>query len=76
MIIKDYKSEIRRRREKECFPIINRGKLWYDRLTLTQLFELEIWYQEWLDAPETGCIPSLPQWVNDKTRKDTEEILI
>ena len=27
------KAEYRRRRELECFPIINRGQLWYDTLS-------------------------------------------
>lgn len=76
MIVNKYRSEIRKRREEECFKVINRGKLWYDRLTLSQLFELENWYQAWLDAPETGVIPALPKWINNKTEKDTEEILI
>lgn len=68
--------EIRERRERECFPIVNRGFFWYDRLTNKQLNELEEWYQAWLDAPETKCIPSAPSWINDKTYCEKEEILI
>lgn len=56
-------NNIRRRREKECFSIINRGKLWYDTLTAEQTKELNIWYQEWLDAPQTGIIPDMPKWI-------------
>ena len=58
MIVNDYAEIIRRRREKECFPIINRGLLWYDRLTQEQLNELDQWYQDWLDAPKTRVIPA------------------
>ena len=68
------KNEIRRRRTKECFPIINRSESWKRRLTQAQRNELERWYQNWLDAPETGNIPILPDWVNQKTKP--EEILL
>lgn len=57
-------SDIRRRRESECFPVINRGELWYERLTEEKRQELETWYQAWLDAPETLVIPDLPEWLN------------
>ena len=76
MIVNDYAEIIRRRREKECFPIVNRGLLWYDRLTQEQLNELDQWYQDWLDAPKTGSVPQAPLWINDKLTKETEEILI
>lgn len=65
---------IRERRANECFPIINRGVIWYNRLTQEQHNELELWYQMWLDAPETGIIPITPAWVNSKTKP--EEILL
>ena len=56
----------RHMREKMCYPIINRGKLWYDHLTLAQHTELNDWYEEWLDVTETHIIPATPTWVNDK----------
>lgn len=56
---------LRKRREKECFPIINRGALWYDKLSEAQKTELSIWYQAWLDAPETGTAPTAPVWLNE-----------
>ncbi|WP_297931195.1 hypothetical protein [uncultured Coprobacter sp.] len=60
----EYNKEIiRSRRNDECFPIINRGALWFNKLTESQVAELEIWYQEWLDAPATGQIPSKPHWI-------------
>lgn len=56
-------NAIRTRREKECFPIINRGGLWYDKLTDEQKTELSAWYEAWLDAPATGIMPGLLTWV-------------
>lgn len=76
MIIDKRPDVIRLRREKECFSYINRGKLWYDRLTLKQFEELEDWYQAWLDAPKTLCIPGRPVWLDDKFEKEKEEILL
>lgn len=58
------KEQIRLRREKECFPIINRGVLWYESLTNEQKEELKVWYQAWLDATETLVVPDKPSWLN------------
>ena len=55
--------EIRLQRELECFPIINRGSLWYSMLTDEQVAELDTWYQAWLDAPSTKEIPTKPEWL-------------
>lgn len=57
-------DEYRVQREKECFSIINRGKLWYDNLTTNQLQELQNWYYNWLDVTETKRIPNKPDWLN------------
>ena len=65
---------LRRRRETECFPIVNRGKTWYNLLTDEQFTELNHWYLCWLDVTETGVIPVPPKWLNDKL--ETEEILL
>lgn len=54
---------IRSRRYKECFIFINRGDLWYKHLSNEQKEELDIWYQAWLDAPETKVIPTKPEWL-------------
>ena len=56
-------SELRSRRASECFPIINRGAPWYNRLTAGQKAELDTWYQSWLDVTATKVIPEKPQWV-------------
>lgn len=58
-------NTIRNRRERECFPIINRGSLWYNKLTEQQKAELSTWYEAWLDAPETGTAPTAPVWLNE-----------
>ena len=56
-------DEIRERREKECFTIVNRGQLWYEKLSKKKKEELEIWYQAWLYATNTGVIPDKPGWL-------------
>lgn len=56
-------DEIRERRQTECFVVVDRSKLWYDSLSSEQLAELKIWYEEWLDAPNTGIIPTAPSWL-------------
>lgn len=66
----------RHMREKMCYPIINRGKLWYDHLTLAQHTELNDWYEAWLDVTETHIIPDTPAWVDNKLNKiEPEELL-
>lgn len=57
------REEVRYNREQKCFPIINRGKLWYDKLTDEQLKELGEWYEAWLNAPETMIEPADLEWI-------------
>lgn len=57
------RKEIREYRKYECFPVINRGELWYKQLNEDQLQELNAWYQEWLDATKTLTIPERPEWL-------------
>ena len=54
---------LRRQREAECFSYINRGRLWYDRLTETQQSELAVWYEAWLHITETLTVPEKPSWL-------------
>lgn len=54
---------LRKAREKECFPIINRSQLWYSTLTQEQLTELELWYQDWLNVTTTLVKPIKPIWL-------------
>lgn len=61
--------ELRNQREEECFSVINRGALWYDRLTEEQKQELSAWYQAWLDAPQTSVIPTKPAWLDDVSKQ-------
>ena len=56
-------DELRMQRESECFSIINRGKLWYDKLSDSQIEELNIWYNKWLDVTETLDKPLKPEWL-------------
>ena len=57
-------NALRQKREVECFSVINRGELWYERLTDEQRKELEEWYQAWLDVTETKTEPNRPDWLN------------
>ena len=65
---------IRQRRKDECFPIVNRGPLWYNCLTIEQRAELNGWYHNWLNVTETGVIPPRPSWLDNKIER--EEILL
>lgn len=54
---------IRVRRERECFPVVNRGLPWYELLSQEQAAELKTWYQAWLDATTTRVVPEKPAWL-------------
>lgn len=56
-------KELREMRKQICFPYINRGYLWYSKLTDAQREELDIWYQAWLDVTETKVAPEMPEWL-------------
>ena len=76
MVVVDNKNELtalRKLRAKECFSVINRGKLWYDSLTDEQYSELKNWYFDWLNVTETKNIPCRPAWLNGELEQ--EEIL-
>ncbi|MBR2385235.1 MAG: hypothetical protein IKA99_06500 [Clostridia bacterium] len=73
MITVDTKNELNTLRElrtKECFPIVNRGKLWYDCLTAEQISELNDWYFAWLNVTETKVIPTKPEWLDKKLSRE------
>lgn len=61
--IEEQKKTLRIYRDIKCFPIINRGKLWYDTLNTTQLLELQEWYDKWLKVTETMTMPEMPEWL-------------
>ena len=69
----DLPNFLRGLREKECFSVINRGKLWYNLLTNEQLTELKNWYTDWLNVTDTLEIPVKPEWLNNKL--NVEEVL-
>lgn len=66
-------EKLRDMREWECFPIINRGVLWYNLLTTEQQQQLNTWYQAWLNVPQVyletkptdieTIIPIKPSWL-------------
>jgi len=56
---------LRARRRVECFPVVNRGQLWYDRQTEGQRVELSAWYQAWLDVTETKETPEKPGFLQE-----------
>lgn len=62
-------QELRYRRQSECFSVINRGQLWYDKLTAEQRTELSVWYEAWLDAPQTMVAPELLPWLNSVAKQ-------
>lgn len=66
------REEIRTRRVAECFAVVNRGKIWYDRLSEEQETELADWYEAWLNAPETLVVPDRPEWMDNNL--NTEEV--
>lgn len=50
-------------RSQACFPVINRGQLWYNNLTDEQKEELSKWYNEWLNVTTTLVMPETPDWL-------------
>lgn len=63
--LNNLKIKIRAQRESECFKVVNRGTVWYNRLTGEQKAELDVWYDAWLEAPETLVIPDAPAWLTE-----------
>lgn len=61
--LEEQRQRIREQRDIECFPIINRGGLWYELLISQEKTELMEWYQAWLEATETLEIPMKPNWL-------------
>lgn len=64
------RESIRGRRGFECFTVINRGQCWYDKLTEEQKTELTLWYEGWLNAPQTGDIPERPAWIDIAAKQE------
>lgn len=56
-------TELRNCRKEKCFSVINRGKIWYDTLSDTQLQELKVWYLAWLNVTTTLVEPTMPTWL-------------
>lgn len=63
--------KFRKNRFEKCFKILdNRGKYWYNDLTIEQEEELKLWRQKWLDVTETHIEPETPTWINNKLEGD------
>lgn len=62
-LLADKQNALRARREKECFPIVNRGQLWYEKLSQEEKAELDTWYTDWLNVTDTLIIPDKPLWI-------------
>jgi len=56
-------NDLRRKRDKVCFPYVNRGYLWYSKLTDDQKEQLNEWYQAWLDVTDTKVVPQMLEWL-------------
>lgn len=59
----DKVEKLRFDREKECFSIINRGKLWYDTLSKEEVEKLTSWYKDWLNVTITKTKPTRPSFL-------------
>jgi len=59
----EQKENLCSRRETECFAVINRGQLWYEGISLSQLLELRQWYKAWLNVTTTLVAPEKPKWL-------------
>ena len=62
-LLENKKNYLRNKRENECFSVINRGQLWYNKLTEFQLVELDKWYTAWLNVTDTLIEPVKPSWL-------------
>ena len=56
------KAKIRAWREKECFPIVDRGGFMAS-LSPSKKKEVLDWYKDCLDATKTGICPAKPTWI-------------
>ena len=67
-------ADLRGKRRAECFSIINRGVLWYEKLTTAQKEELSEWYNSWLNVTETLVEPKRPLFLDFKIT-NSEDLL-
>lgn len=68
--LEQIRKELRERRKKECFAIVNRGELWYSMLSTEQYVELKNWYMAWLDVTDTLKVPASLPWTNKKLEEE------
>ena len=68
-IIESEKRVLRRRREIECFSIVNRG-FFFDGATAEELADIKNWYKAWLDVTIVPFVtPELPEILKTKTKQ-------
>ena len=63
----------RQLREEICFPVINRGQLWYEGLSDKQKTELAKWYKAWLEVTKTKTEPKPPSWLFSSQKINEKE---
>jgi len=67
----EIKDSLRFQRQKECFEIINRGAVYWNKIwdqcdsetVILRNQELKNWYEQWLDITVTKNIPIKPFWI-------------
>ena len=64
--------DLRETRSQKCFSIVNRGQMWYNRLTESQKQELQDWYEAWLNVTDTLVEPETPEWLLSPEEQDSE----
>lgn len=57
-----YKKELRRRRENECFAIVDRAA-WFYGLSDERKAEVLAWREAWLNVTDTLMVPEKPNWI-------------
>ena len=67
-------QELLDKRAEICFPIINRGQPWHERLTPGQKEELAKWYADWLDITKTKIEPTAPSWLFKCEKGETNNV--
>ena len=58
---------LRGRREAECFPVVNRGQLWYDKLSQEQRAEVnrgQLWYDKLSQEQRAELSAWYEAWLN------------
>ena len=60
------KSNLRQRREVECFAVLQRSEFFFCEATGQDKLELKAWYTAWLNVTTTLVVPVVPQYIVDR----------